>query len=118
MWSRFGLGAILKARCKMQSCFLVYRRPDGRVGIRNWIAIVAVMENCNSVVRGIVRSVYGTVAIPTTYVRGQLGRDLEITLSALAGLAKNPNIAGVVVVGLEPVTTEGLASRTRQFKPV
>ena len=44
-------------------------------------------------------------------MRGQIGRDLEITMSALAGLAANPNIAGVVLVGLERDFTADLARR-------
>ncbi|MGD9828348.1 MAG: UxaA family hydrolase [Hyphomicrobiaceae bacterium] len=93
--------------------FLGYERADGRVGIRNWVAVVSVMENCNSITRAVVRSVLNTVPVATAYVRGQIGQDLEITMSVLAGLATNPNIGGVVIVGLEPVTSEDLARRIR-----
>ncbi|WP_436644429.1 UxaA family hydrolase [Microbaculum sp. FT89] len=99
--------------------FLGYERPDGQVGLRNQVGIVSVMDNCNPVTRAICRSVNGTLPITTLFVRGQLGRDLEIAYDTLAGLARNPNIAAVVVVGLEPVTTEEVASRIRSCgKPV
>lgn len=99
--------------------FLGYERPDGQVGLRSHVGIVSVMDNCNPVTRAICRAVNGTLPITTLFVRGQLGRDLEIAYETLAGLARNPNIAAVVVVGLEPVTTEEVASRIRGCgKPV
>lgn len=93
--------------------FLGYERPDGQVGVRNWVAIVSVMDNCNPVTRAIARSVYGTLPVTTLFVRGQLGRDLEVAYDTLAGLARNPNIAAVLLVGLEPGTTEEVARRIR-----
>jgi len=95
----------------MDTAFLGYERPDGGIGVRNSVAILSVMENCNSVVRGIASAVQGTIAIPTLFVRGQLGKDYETTMASLAGLAKNPNVAGVVIIGLEPVTTDELVAR-------
>lgn len=88
--------------------FLGYARPDGSVGIRNQIAVISVMDNCNPVSRAVAAAVQGTVYLPGSYIRGQLGRDREITLNVTAGLCRNPNIAGVVVIGLEPGTTQEL----------
>lgn len=93
--------------------FLGYLRPDGQVGVRNWVAVVSVMDNCNSVTRAIARAVHGVIPVTTLFVRGQLGRDLEIAYDTLAGLARNPNVAAVVLVGLEPVTTNEVADRIR-----
>lgn len=99
--------------------FLGYERPNGLFGVRNYVAVISVMENVNAIVRAIVDAVDGTIAIPTLFVRGQLGNDYEITMASLAGLASNPNVAGVVVIGLEPVTTEELVERIRPSgKPV
>ncbi len=91
--------------------FQGYRRPSGVSGIRNHVAIVSVMESCNTVVRGICGAVHGTVPITMPFMRGQLGQDLEITMATLAGMARNANVFGVLVVGLEPVTSETLASK-------
>lgn len=91
--------------------FQGYQRPSGAAGIRNHVAIVSVMESCNTVVRGICGAVYGTVPITMPFMRGQLGQDLEITMATLAGMAKNANVFGVLVVGLEPVTSEALAAK-------
>ncbi|MCL4766992.1 MAG: UxaA family hydrolase [Hyphomicrobiaceae bacterium] len=91
--------------------FLGYGRPDGSAGIRNHVAIVSVMDNCNPVTRAVAAAVAGTIPITTLFVRGQLGRDLEITLDTLAGLATNANVAGCVLIGLEPGITRALEQR-------
>tara|TARA_R110002020_G_scaffold335143_1_gene550302 strand:+ start:17744 stop:18895 length:1152 start_codon:yes stop_codon:yes gene_type:complete len=93
--------------------FLGYERPDGQVGIRNHVGVISIMDNCNPVTRSITDAVQGTLPVTTLFVRGQLGRDLEIAYDTLAGLARNPNIAAIVLVGLEPVTTEEVAARIR-----
>ena len=93
--------------------FLGFPRSDGTVGTRNLVAIVGTMDTANPVARAIQRAVVGTVLIPGQFLRGQIGRDREITLSSLANLCMNPNIAATLVVGLEPVTTEELAARIR-----
>lgn len=94
----------------MTAKFWGYERADNSVGIRNMVAIVSVMDTCNPVTRAIAAAVKGTVYLPGSYIRGQLGRDRAITLKATAGLCLNPNIASVLVIGLEPHTTNELAS--------
>jgi altronate dehydratase large subunit len=99
--------------------FLGYQRPDGTVGIRNLVAVISVMDNCNPVTRRIAEAVQGTIYLPGSYIRGQLGKDRETTLKVTAGLGINPNVAAVVVVGLEPVTTEELVKLIKvSGKPV
>lgn len=103
----------------MTATFMGYERPDGSVGIRNLIAVISVMDNCNPVSRAIAEAVKGTVYLPGSYIRGQLGHDREITLNVTAGLCLNPNIAGVVVIGLEPRTTAELVNLIKPSgKPV
>ena len=91
--------------------FIGYERADGSVGTRNVVAIASVMDNSNPVARAVATAVSGTVLLPGLYMRGQLGRDREITLNVMAGLCLNPNVAGVVVIGLEPITTGELTAR-------
>jgi altronate dehydratase large subunit len=99
--------------------FLGYRRPQGRAGIRNWIAVISVMDNCNPVTRVICQSVAGTIPVTAMFVRGQFGADLDFALGALAGMGRNPNIGGVLLVGLEPESTEAVAALIRPSgKPV
>lgn len=97
----------------MERTFLGYERPDGTVGVRNRVAIISIMDNCNPVTRSIARAVDGTIPVTTVFVRGQYGRDLEIAFDSLAGMGRNPNIAAVLLVGLEEQTTEEVARRIR-----
>ncbi|MGD9942116.1 MAG: UxaA family hydrolase [Burkholderiaceae bacterium] len=103
----------------MAASFLGYRRENGTVGVRNWVAVVSVMDNCNPVTRSITRSVSGCIPVTTLFVRGQFGADLEFAFESLAGLARNPNVAAVLLVGLEETSTSEVARRIRASgKPV
>jgi len=103
----------------MNASFLGYPRENGTFGVRNDVAVISIMDNCNPVTRAIADAVHGTLPVTTLFVRGQYGHDLEVTLESLAGMGRNPNIAGVVLVGLEPHTTEEVARRIRPSgKPV
>lgn len=103
----------------MNTSFWGYERPDGTVGIRNLVAVISVMDNCNPVTRAVAQAVKGTVYLPGSFIRGQLGSDRAITLRVTAGLCLNPNIAAVVLIGLEPNTTRELeALITPSGKPV
>lgn len=88
--------------------FLGYRRPDGRVGIRNeiWIlptvgcvnaAAQAIAENARSLIGGSLEGIY---AFPHPYGCGQLGEDLQTTRNALIAMADHPNAAAVLILGL------------------
>ncbi len=94
----------------MMASFLGYERPNGAVGIRNLVAIVSTMDIVNPVTRAVAAAVQGTVALPGAFMRGQIGRDRAITLKATIDLCTNPNVAGVVVIGLEPATTEEMVT--------
>lgn len=103
----------------MSSTFLGYRRPVGAAGVRNWVAVISIMDNCNPVTRAICNAVEGTIPVTTLFVRGQYGHDLDVSLNTLAGMGRNPNIAAVLLVGLEEGTTEEVARRIRPSgKPV
>ena len=103
----------------MAKNFLGYKRENDTVGVRNWVAVMSIMDNCNPVTRAICNQVDGTIPVTTLFVRGQYGRDLEITYNTLAGMGCNPNIAAVLLVGLEEQTTEEVARRIRlSGKPV
>jgi altronate dehydratase large subunit len=103
----------------MTRTFLGYRRPSGPAGVRNHVAVISVMDNCNPVTRAICSAVDGTIPVTTLFVRGQFGADLEFALDSLAGMGRNPNIAAVLLVGLEESSTEEVARRIRSSgKPV
>nr|WP_237717123.1 UxaA family hydrolase [Cupriavidus basilensis] len=103
----------------MAMTFLGYRRENDTVGVRNWVAVISVMDNCNPVTRTIAQTVSGCIPVTTLFVRGQFGADLDFAYESLAGLGRNPNVAAVLLVGLEDSSTEEVARRIRTTgKPV
>jgi len=87
-----------------------YRRQNGRVGIRNHVAVLPVDDLSNAAAEGIANLVPGSLALPHAFGRLQFGDDLELTFRTLIGLGSNPNVAAVVVVGIEPNWTDRVAS--------
>ncbi len=85
------------------TALLGYRRADGRVGIRNFVAIIAATDAANPVARRIAAAVPGCVAITPLYGRGQLGADLALSVSTMIGLGSHPNVYAALVVSLERV---------------
>ena len=99
--------------------FMGYRRPDGRVGVRNIVAVVSAMDNTNPCASRIADIVDGTIAIATPFGRTQIGHDFEMTLRTLAGIGAHPNVASVLVLGLSMATATALADRIQPSgKPV
>jgi (2R)-sulfolactate sulfo-lyase subunit beta len=91
-----------------------YRRPDGKVGIRNHVVVLPVDDLSNAAAEAVARVVPGALALPHAYGRLQFGADLELTLRTLIGTGRNPNVAAAVVIGIEPNWTarvvEGIAA--------
>jgi altronate dehydratase large subunit len=79
---------------------LGYVRSDGKVGIRNHLLVMSTVICSSFVARRIADQVQGAVAIENPFGCGQLEPDLEITRRTLVNTAKNPNVGGVLVVGL------------------
>ena len=86
-----------------------YRRADGRVGIRNHVVVLPVDDLSNAAAEGVARLVPGVLALPHAYGRLQFGADLELTFATLIGTGTNPNVAAVVVIGIEPAWTARVA---------
>ncbi len=90
-----------------------YRRENGRVGIRNHVLILPVDDISNAAAEGVARLIRGSMALPHPYGRLQFGEDLDLTFRTLIGAGRNPNVAAVVVIGIEPNWTnhivEGIA---------
>jgi (2R)-sulfolactate sulfo-lyase subunit beta len=96
-----------------------YRRADGRVGVRNHVAILPVDDISNTAAEMVAAMIPGTLALPHAYGRLQFGEDLELLFRTLIGNGANPNIASVVVIGIEPTWTERVADGiARSGKPV
>ena len=96
-----------------------YRRPDGRVGIRNHVVIIPVDDLSNAVAESVAKAIPGTMALPHPYGRLQFGADLELFFRTMIGTGANPNVAAAVVIGIEPAWTERIASGIAETgKPV
>ena len=72
--------------------FKGYRRPDGRVGIRNHILILPCSLCASETARFIASQVPNAVYIPNQGGCAVVKADLEITLKVLSGFAANPNV--------------------------
>ncbi len=97
------------ARPAPGSALTGYRRPDGRVGIRNHVVVLPVDDLSNAAAEGVARLVPGVIALPHAYGRLQFGEDLELTFRTLIGTGANPNVAAAVVIGIEPNWTNRIA---------
>lgn len=103
----------------MTDTFFAYRRSDGRIAIRNFLAVISATDAANPVARRLAASVPEAVAITPLYGRGQLGEDLELSVRTMVGLGTNPNVYAVLVVSLEPVAANRIAKEiARVGKPV
>jgi (2R)-sulfolactate sulfo-lyase subunit beta len=85
----------------MQKTFMGYRRENGRVGVRNHVIILPVDDLSNAAAEAVANNIKGTLAIPHPYGRLQFGADLELHFRTLIGTGSNPNVAAVVVIGIE-----------------
>ncbi len=90
----------------MQSKFWGYRRENGRVGVRNHVIILPVDDLSNAACEAVANNIKGTLAIPHPYGRLQFGADLDLHFRTLIGTGSNPNVAAVVVIGIEEQWTK------------
>jgi len=76
-----------------------YKRPDGKVGIRNKILILPTCSCSSETAAQIARNIEGAISIVNQNGCAQTDEDLQITRDVLIGFAANPNVYGTVVVG-------------------
>ena len=93
--------------------FMGYKRPNGKVGTRNYIAVISSVNCSATVTRAIANhfsrekladfpNVDGVIALPHPLGCGinVNGEGMQILRRTMVGFAKHPNFAGVVFVGL------------------
>lgn len=83
--------------------FLGYERPDGSVGVRNHLLVIAPIDCSYEPAKKIADQVPGAVAVTQTH---GCGAD-SMLVHNLVGTALNPNVAGVLIVGLGCETLTG-----------
>ena len=79
-----------------------YRRENGRVGVRNYVAILPLDDISNAACEAVAAHIQGTIALPHAYGRLQFGEDLELHFRTMIGTGANPNVAACIVIGIEP----------------
>lgn len=88
--------------------FQGFRRPDGKVGVRNELWIIPTVGCVNNVATSIEKQaqylVKGSIdtiaAFPHPYGCSQMGEDQENSRKIIADLINHPNAGGVLVLGL------------------
>ncbi len=81
--------------------FWGYRRENGRAGVRNHVIILPVDDLSNAACESVAHNIQGALALPHPYGRLQFGADLDLHFRTLIGTGANPNVAAVVVIGIE-----------------
>ncbi|MCC5849638.1 MAG: altronate dehydratase [Verrucomicrobia bacterium] len=109
--------------------FMGYERPDGRVGTRNYLAVISSV-NCSASVSKQVAAHFNTPAyrekyphvdgvIALTHKSGccqQPGAPSDLLERVLMGMARHPNVYGYLIIGLgcEGMQAPGLKERLRE----
>ncbi|MEY3485481.1 MAG: D-galactarate dehydratase [Burkholderiaceae bacterium] len=102
-----------------KATFMGYRRENGRMGIRNHVIILPLDDLSNAACDAVTNNIKGTVKITHPYGRLQFGADLELHFRTLIGAGCNPNVAAVVVIGIEPQWTAKVVEGIKKSgKPV
>lgn len=90
--------------------FLGYTRPDGSVGVRNRILVIATVDCVEPVARKIAAGFEEAVGVTQHHSCLRIG--CENIVHTLGGVGSNPNVAAVLLVGMgcEAITAESIAS--------
>jgi len=108
-----GEGAYDAQKVDRPATFMGYKRANGKVGTRNYIAVISSV-NCSATVTRAIAShfseeklaaypnVDGVIALPhpTGCGMNMAGEGMQILRRTMVGYAKHPNFAGVLFVGL------------------
>jgi len=92
-----------------------YRRSDGKVGIRNDILVMPSVTCANIVAENIARQI-GAKCVTHQHGCAQLKKDMEFTKKTIMGFCLNPNVGGIIIVGLgcEGLTAQTLAAEIKE----
>ena len=102
-----------------KTTFMGYRRENDRVGVRNHVIILPLDDLSNAACVAVAHNIKGAVPIIHPYGRLQFGADLELHFRTLIGAGCNPNVAAVVVIGIEEEWTNRIVQAiTKTGKPV
>ena len=80
--------------------FWGYRRPDGRVGVRNNVLVLPASVCAADTCRIVASQVKGPVTFHNQNGCSQVPCDMQLTMDTIAGFAANPNIYGTIIISL------------------
>ena len=97
--------------------FRGYRRRNGSVGVRNHVLIFPTTICASTVAQMIGKEVAGTIGVVHHHGCGHLGEEQELMLRTMSGFCTNPNVAGVLLIGLgcEQLNPELIAERLSDY---
>ena len=96
-----------------------FHRPDGRVGVRNWLLILSVGHLTAPAARRAARALPGARLVLIPYEGGIIGEDRAVQMRSIAGFARNPNIGATLLLGADGTKlTELAAAIETAGKPV
>ncbi|MBN1224133.1 MAG: UxaA family hydrolase [Candidatus Aminicenantes bacterium] len=99
-----------------KTTFLGFLRPDGAVGVRNHVVIMPTVYCANETAKLIARNADHVVALTHPFGCDEPGPELHYqgqVINNLVGIGENPNVTGVLVLGLgcEVLQTSDLMKR-------
>jgi altronate dehydratase large subunit len=98
----------------MDATFEGYRRPDGRVGVRNYVAVIPTSVAASAVGPAVAHAGgAGARATPHQLGTSQPDAARRQTERVLVGIGQNPNVGGALVVelGTEDIAADDIADR-------
>jgi altronate dehydratase large subunit len=91
--------------------FMGYRRPDGTVGVRNYVGVLSMVTCANQAAEEIARTIDGSAVFTHQQGCGLTRDDLELVERSLIHLGRHPNLGAVLLIslGCEGVAAEAVA---------
>ncbi len=97
--------------------FMGYRRANGTAGTRNHVLVFPTVICASATADMISRAVPGTVVVTHPHGCGHMGIETEHIVRSMSGFCANPNVAGVLLVGLgcELITPQVIAEKLAAY---
>ena len=97
--------------------FMGYRRAKGTAGTRNHVLVFPTVICAAATADMISRAVPGTVVVTHPHGCGHMGIETEHIVGSMSGFCANPNVAGVLLVGLgcELITPRVIAEKLAAY---
>ena len=90
--------------------FLGFPRSTGRAGVRNYLLALSINGLTSPAARRIAAGLPGCRLVATPYGRGQYGADKASHQQQMIGLARNPNVGAVLIIGADRESVDHIAS--------